>query len=283
MLASPHRLLWVGSASSSDLQLARRAAGELGEVHERAALEDALGDVPSCFGARSPAIILLASPRPDSWSLEAAVRLSRRWPLSPLVSVAAGLVDGRRRSGPPLPGIEEVPWHDLAGRLAWRLRDRDAGRPGSLGLPATARREERALAAAMPRLAEGRRPTVSAAAKREVDLDGLVDLLTVIGCRPVRRSRGRPPLDEAAEILVWDLGRLTDDDLAWLRMLAANRPGLRVVLLESFPRPDTTLAAERAGAAAVLGRPASAETVAGTIARLAIPGGDGLSPGGAPS
>ncbi len=226
---------------------------------------------------RSPAVILLASPTPDQWSLEAAVAVSRRWPLAPLVSVAGGLADGRRRSGPPLPGLEEVPWHDLPGRLAWWLRDRDAGRPGSLGLPATARREERAAAAGEAAFGgDGGLPAVSAAAKRPVDLEGLCDLLAMVGCPAIRQTQGRPPLDESTGVLIWDVGNLTDDDLAWLEMMAANRPALRIVVLESFPRPDTTQAALRKGAAAVLGRPASAEALAGTIHRFAEPGPDGL-------
>jgi len=275
----PHRLLWIGPAASADLRLARQWTGQLGEVHERRTAAEAVEDVPQIFAERSPAVILLASPTPDHWSLEAAVSVSRRWPLAPLVSVAGGLVDGRRRSGPPLPGVEEVPWHDLPGRLAWWLRDRDAGRPGSLGLPATARREERAAAAGEAAFgADGGLPAVSAAAKRAVDLEGLCDLLAMIGCPAIRQRHGRPPLDEPAGLLVWDVGNLSDDDLAWLEMMAANRPALRIIVLESFPRPDTTQAALRKGAAAVLGRPASAEALAGTIHRLADQGVDGLSP-----
>jgi hypothetical protein len=51
-------------------------------------------------------------------------------------------------------------------------------------------------------------------------------------------------------------------------MLAANRPGRGIVLLDSFPRGDTTRLALRAGAAAVLGRPAGLEPLAGTLLRL---------------
>jgi hypothetical protein len=254
----PHRLLWIGPAASADLRLARQWTGEFGEVHERLTPADALQDVPEMLVERSPAVILLASPTPDQWSLEAAVAVSRRWPLAPLVSVAGGLADGRRRSGPPLRGL-------------------DAGRPGSLGLPATARREERAAAAGEAAFGgDGGLPAVSAAAKRPVDLEGLCDLLAMVGCPAIRQTQGRPPLDESTGVLIWDVGNLTDDDLAWLEMMAANRPALRIVVLESFPRPDTTQAALRKGAAAVLGRPASAEALAGTIHRFAEPGPDGL-------
>jgi hypothetical protein len=269
------RILWVGPADSADMRLAREWVAELAPVWDAGSPAAALAEPPVPFLDRSPAVILLAVDAPGRWSLADTLALALRWPLAPIVAVAGPLADGRRRSGPPLPGIEEVPWHDLPGRLTCWLADRAAGRPGTLGMPATARREERFLvgraAGPGPTL-----PTVSVAAGNAVDLEGLVDLAAAAGATVNRRTRGRPSLDEPAEALVWDVGRLAAEELAWLRMLAANRPGLRVVLLESFPRPDTTLLALQAGAAAVLGRPASAETLAGTLARIA--GVNGLSP-----
>jgi hypothetical protein len=171
--------------------------------------------------------------------------IARRWPLALIVSVGTSLVDGRRRSGPPLPGVEEVAWHDLAGRLDGWLAAFAAGRPGPLGLPTTARREERLLAA-----------TDAARESRDnsPEMEG--------------RATGRPRLDEPAAVLVWDVGHLEDEDLAWLRMLAANRPRLGIVILESFPRGDSTAAALLAGAYAVLGRPVALEALVGTLARL---------------
>ena len=50
-------------------------------------------------------------------------------------------------------------------------------------------------------------------------------------------------------------------------MFTAHRPGLPVIVVESFPRGDTVLAALRAGATAVLGRPLSLEALAGTLLR----------------
>jgi hypothetical protein len=187
----------------------------------------------------------------------------------PIVSVASSLVDGRRRSGPPLPGIDEVPWHDLPGRCGWWLAAFEAGVRTSLGLPATSRREERLLESIgglQPQAAEVR-AEVSVAAARADDLEGLCDLLTIAGHRVVNRQLGRPRLDEAAGTLVWDIGDLAAGELEWLRLLAANRPGLFIVLLDSFPRGDTVAAAQRAGAAAVLGRPVCLEALAGTLLR----------------
>ena len=83
-------------------------------------------------------------------------------------------------------------------------------------------------------------------------------------------------------MLVWDTGALGTGHLAWLGLLAANRPGLRVVVIDSFPRADTALAALRAGAAAVLGRPVSAESLAGALAPPRSGPSCGLGPAGRP-
>ncbi|MFM7137304.1 MAG: hypothetical protein ACKO1M_09595 [Planctomycetota bacterium] len=281
---TPARVLWVGASVAADLRLAREWVGRMAEVHAVSSPAAAVAAPPEPFVDRSPAVILVAVAAPGTWSLADLVPLAIRWPLAPLVAVGGALADGRRRSGPPLPGIEEVPWHDLPGRLAAWFADRDAGRAGTLGIPATARREDRFLDRFLDRLVEAGRspvdshgPVVSLAAANGGDLDGLVDLTRAAGAVVGRRNRGRPPLDEPAPVLVWDVGRLEAEHLAWLRMLAANRPGLRIILLESFPRPDTTAAAVQAGAAAVLGRPASAEALAGTLLWLAAP--TGLSAG----
>jgi len=263
-----HHVLWVGRDASADLRIARAGAARLAELHIVESPGHAVAVPPEPFRDRSPAVILMASSSPRRWALGDAVALSLRWPLAPVVSVAASLVDGRRRSGPSLAGVEEIPWHDLTGRLATWLADRDAGRPGVLGLPATSRREESILEAVRPR-ATGLR--VAVAAMRATDLDGLADLVAATGASVAARSMGRPPLDDATAVLVWDVGIVDAPTLAWLRMLVANRPGRRVILLESFPRAETTTAAIDAGAAAVLGRPCGVEALAGTLLSLRCP------------
>ncbi|MBM4011277.1 MAG: hypothetical protein ACKON8_05280 [Planctomycetota bacterium] len=275
-------ILWVGG-SDDELAIARQAAGQQAVVIDVPTVAAAISSPPAAVADRSPTAIVLASPTPIAWTTGECTALARRWPLAPLVSVAGTLVDGRRRSGPPLPGVEEVPWHELAGRLAWWLHDRRRGTPGGLGQPATARREERILEASN-RVAEYGRTApaaaVSAAANRAIDLEGLADLLAAVG-RPVcARTRGRPPLEDPAAIVVWDPGATTAADLTWLAMLTAHRPARAVVLLDSFPRAAGVRAALDAGAAAVLGRPLSAESLTGIL--LSLDGGPGpaASPAG---
>ena len=274
------RVLWIGSVDGLELGMARSELAALADVTDADSPQAAVVAAAAIAGQATPAVAVLASDRPARFTAADALLLSQAWPLMPIVSVASSLLDGRRRSGPQLPGIDEVAWHDLPGRCGWWLAAFEAGLPTSLGLPATSRREERLLESiggigsnSVGALSGHPAPAclapaeVSVAAMRADDLEGLCDLLTVAGHRVVKRQIGRPHLDEAAGTLVWDVCDLTAGDLEWLRLLAANRPGLFIVLLDSFPRGDTVAAAMRAGAAAVLGRPVNLEAVAGTLLR----------------
>lgn len=266
-------VLWVGDREHDELSIAWATAVRVAEMHAVASLDAALVSTIPAFSEQCPAVILLASPTPLSWTLDRCAALSRRWPLAPLVSIATTLVEGRRRSGPVLPGLEEIPWNELSGRLTRWLHDRRRGLAGGLGQPSTARRDERLLEFAS-RLPD-RRPdtpagvTVSVAASRALDLEGLAEVVTAIG-HPIRsRCKGRPPLDDSADVVVWDVASITPAELTWTSLLAAHRPGRAVILLESFPRADTTRAALDAGAAAVLGRPLAMETLSGILLGVA--------------
>jgi hypothetical protein len=274
------RVLWIGSVDGLELGMARSELAALADVTDADSPQAAVVAAAAIAGQATPAVAVLASDRPARFTAADALLLSQAWPLMPIVSVASSLLDGRRRSGPQLPGIDEVAWHDLPGRCGWWLAAFEAGLPTSLGLPATSRREERLLesiggigsnsvgaASGHPASACLAPAEVSVAAARADDLEGLCDLLTVAGHRVVKRQIGRPHLDQAADTLVWDVCDLAAGDLEWLRLLAANRPGLFIVLLDSFPRGDTVAAAMRAGAAAVLGRPVNLEELAGTLLR----------------
>ncbi len=265
------RVLWIGSAAGVELGVAQAGVAAHADVTHAESPQEAV-TLATAAGA-APVFAVLSADRPGRFTSADALLLSRTWPLMPIVSVASSLADGRRRSGPPLPGIEEVPWHDLPSRCGWWLAAVEAGLPTSLGLPATSRREERLLESigGIRSLGPGHPRVhvpdveVSVAAAHADDLEGLCDLLTLAGHRVVNRQVGRPRLEETAAALVWDVRDLTVGDLEWLRLLAANRPGLFIVILDSFPRGDTVVAAVRAGAAAVLGRPVSLEAVCGVL------------------
>ncbi|NBW95235.1 MAG: hypothetical protein EBR28_00525 [Planctomycetia bacterium] len=259
--------MWLGDEGGTELGLVRAAvAGRVDLVAFRTVAEAVHGDE-----ARPPAIVMFAADRPGHWQQAAAVDVARRWPLATLVGVVTSLGDGRRRSGPSLAGMEEVSWHDVPGKLECWLADSARGRAGALGTPATARREERlvdAVAAVVDSARSERGGAVSLAGGRGADLEGLADLLAGAGRRVADSTVGRPRLDASSPLLVWDAVVIEADDVAWLRMLAANRPNLGIVLLESFPRGDSTQAAIRAGAAAVLARPVALDSLEGTLRRV---------------
>lgn len=270
------RVLWVGEADGDELAIAWESIVRLADctVIRAGTVPDGVAR-PSLVADDSPPphCILLVADRPGRWSAEQTLALWRRWPLAPIFAIATSLGDGRRRSGPPLPGIEELAWHDAPGRLACWFADLDAGLPGSLGLASTVRREDRFLEA--PAFQPRPRPRgplapVTVAARTALELDGLADLLAAVGHPVEARCIGRPDLAPPNRLVVWDACRLDAADLEWLRLLVANRPGVSVVILESFPRGDTCRATLQAGAAAVLGRPLSLEALTGTLRGLAL-------------
>ena len=251
--------------------MARSGLAALADVTDAESPQAAVAAAAIMKGQATPTLAVLAADRPGRFTVADALILSQAWPLMPIVSVASSLVDGRRRSGPSLPGIDEVPWHDLPGRCAWWLAAFAAGLPTSLGLPATARREERLLesiggiGSRTGKTARGLQVSGMLASTDVSVAAARADLLAIAGHRVVNRQLGRPRVDEAAGSLVWDVADLAAGEREWLRLLAANRPGLFIVLLESFPRGDTVAAAMQAGAAAVLGRPVCLEALVGTL------------------
>ena len=263
--------LWIGPGEvTGELALARAWIAERADVLDASSPAAAVANPPESIRDRSPAVILLASSAAISWSVRDCVTVSRRWPLAPLVSVAGTLVEGRRRSGPALSGVEEVAWNELPGRLAWWLRDREVGAAGTLGMPATARREERLLEASR-RVADmrPRRPArVEVAATRAIDVEAIADLVTAAGHVVVGRRAGKPPIDHSADAVVWDAGDLEAPQIAWTGLLSANRPGAAIILFDSFPRSETAAAATRMGATAILSRPASLESLSGILLEL---------------
>lgn len=272
----PRRVLWVGEIDDLELTIARESLVRLTGCVVIRATVPVVGSRSShrgadLLGTSAPDCILVAIDRPGRWSSEQVLGLSLAFPLTPIFAIATSLGDGRRRSGPPLPGVEELAWHDAGGRLARWFADLDAGLPRSLGLPPTVRREERFHEA--PAFQPQSRPVgplapVTVAARSPLDLDGLVDLLAAAGHPIGERTLLRPQLSPPDRLVVWDAGRFDGKDLEWLRLLVANRPGVAVVILDSFPRGDVARGALRAGASAILGRPVGLEVLAGTLRGL---------------
>lgn len=307
---------WVGGTAGIELAWARAAAGTVTRVHDLdtpwAPYDGRLPTAPAPTGptstgtatrfarrsraataragaadsdrsvvARAPTIVVLATDAPGRWQLDACIMLARRWPLAVLVAVTTTLGDGRRRSGPLLPGVEEVGWYEFPARLTAWFSDLDAGLPGALGLPATARREERVLQVAdgAVRHRARRSAAVAVAAPDGLAVEGLADAVSALGHGVSSRSAGRPPIRDSADIVVWEVATLDQATLAWLRLLTSERPRRHVVVIDSFPRGETALAALRAGAAAVLGRPVGLEPLRGALLHAHNAGDNALGSG----
>jgi CheY-like chemotaxis protein len=287
---------WIGGAPGLELAWARHATGRLAHVSEldrppapwspplwsavppspdapleRAANATLPARVLAPDGRPTapvwPTLAVLATEAPGRWRLDDCIVLARCWPLAVIIAVTTSLGDGRRRSGPVLPGIEEVPWNELPARLAIWLADLTAGLPGALGVPPTARREERLLQTSegLAR-ARGRRATrVAVAAPDPLALEGLVGLVAGLGHEVTARAVGRTPVDAPTDVVVWEVADVDQATLVWLRLLAGARPARQVVVVTAFPRGDSALAALQAGARAVLGQPICLEALAGAL------------------
>jgi DNA-binding NarL/FixJ family response regulator len=110
---------------------------------------------------------------------------------------------------------------------------------------------------------------VEVAATRAIDVEAVTDLVAAAGHAVVGRRLGRPPIDHAADAVVWDAGDLESPQITWTGLLSANRPHAAIILLDSFPRSETAAAAIRMGATAVLSRPASLESLSGILLDVA--------------
>jgi len=264
--------VWLGTTDGEEFgPLARHAAASL-DLIVYADLAAALASP----GNRPPGLVILAIDVSARFVAADIHRLVTRWPLATLLGVTASLADGRRRAGPMLPGIREVPWIEAGGLVERWIVDADAGRAGWASLPRTLDREEWLLESAAATLrrpppdAPGRRPAleVAAAAPTRSALGPLADLLDAAGYPPVAAFVGPPPVAVAAEAVVWDAAGDLRCMLPDVQSLAERRPDLSIVLLESFPRGEVASVALRAGAAAVIGRPVPLLTLAETLGRL---------------
>lgn len=246
--AGARRALWIGPTVGTELALAAEWLTSLMPVETCA---DASG---LNAGHVRPCLVVLACPRPACWTVADLTRLATALPLVPVVAVTTSLAEGSRRSGELLPGIEEIPWIELPGRIWSWIR---APQPATFG---PGRRDERWLAPAHTHGSPSRR--VHVAADRDF-FEPMCDLLTAAGWTPVPLP-GKRPQPGCGGPVAWGIGGVGASDREWLRLLTSD--GRRdVLVMESFPRGDDVAATLSAGAAAVLPRTIAAESLAGTL------------------
>ncbi|NDH93248.1 MAG: hypothetical protein EBZ13_01635, partial [Planctomycetia bacterium] len=196
-----HSLLWIGDRQATlEFQLAASDSAAVLPVWQVPDVATAIGLPPTDDTTLAPTIACLAEPRPGLIRFADVIALSRRWPLTRIVSIASCLADGQRRSGPTLPGVMPVPWHDFPARLRYWLAELADGRPGSLGLPVTARRDERWQPSG-PSSDAGhthRWPQVTVAGVTPATTEAVSDLVRVAGGQVVQQTTGRPGIADAS-------------------------------------------------------------------------------------
>ena len=270
-MTPPNRkLLWIGDIhqTAEFCHVIESMSGDI-EIQHCPTVDAALKNTTS--NTPEPTIICLAETHPGQIHFHNVFRLTQHWPLTRIISVGSCLSDGRRRSGPVVDGILEVPWHDLPSRMKVWLQRIDSGAPSSLTYPPTLRRDERWLADAIESQpfhetsVQATPATVTVAASSHMMAEAVGELITVAGGILVHCVTGKPPIQDTAEVIIWDLQDSPESQLEWIRLLTSQNPNRVLALLCSFPRSDTAHAAIEAGATAVLGRPTDCEAVRGVL------------------
>jgi hypothetical protein len=214
----------------------------------------------------APEVVVLAQSRPGTVRASELQRLRRCAPLAAVVALLGSWCEGETRSGRPLAGVRRFYWYEFPNWWRRQLMLRAAGR-----CPDWARDQDGGLRIADCGLKLGR---VAVAAACWDTLAAMGDVIGNLGADCVWY---RPQTFDDAERRfaagIWAGGQLSDVEAARLasfcaRLAACHAP---VIALLDFPRFDRCAAAERAGAAAVLGKPWLNADLVATLERLIVP------------
>ena len=222
-------------------------------------------------GDPEPLIICLSETHPGQIHDAEVLRVTRRWPLSKIVVVGSCLADGQRRSGPLLSGVLTVPWHDLPSRMIVWLHGLESDQPSSLADAPSFRRDERWLLDATTTktphtvLDQSTQVRVTVAASTDTAAEAVHELVTAAGGIVQQAVTGKPPIQDTADVVIWDLHDSPELQLEWIRLLTCQNPHRIIALLCSFPRSETAQGAIDAGATVVLGRPTDGEALRGVL------------------
>ena len=270
MTSAKRILLWIGNledtAEFRHVTAVIQNSVELWHLpNVDAALQAAANSDPE------PLVICLSETHPGQIHGEEILQLTSRWPLSKIVVVGSSLADGQRRSGPSVSGVLTVPWHDLPSRMIVWLHRLESGQPSSLADATTFRREERWLVDARTTntphtvLDLATQVRVTVAASTDTTAEAVSELVTAAGGTVEQTITGKPPIQDRADVVIWDLHDSPEFQLEWIRLLTCQNPRRIIALLCSFPRSDTAQAAMAAGATVVLGRPTDGEALRGVL------------------
>lgn len=270
MTLAKRKLLWIGDLeNTAEFRHVTTVIQKNIELWHLPTVDAALHAATS--SDPEPIVICLSETHPGQIHDAEVLHLTRRWPLSKIVVVGSCLADGQRRSGPSLHGVLQVPWHDLPSRIIAWLHRLESGQPSSLADAPSFRRDERWLLDATTRktphtaLNQPTQVRVTVAASTDTTAEAVSELVTAAGGIVQRTVTGKPPIQDATDVVIWDLHDSPELQLEWIRLLTCQNPYRIIALLCSFPRSESAQAAMDAGATVVLGRPTDGEALCGVL------------------
>ena len=270
MTSAKRKLLWIGDlGNTAEFRHVATVIQKNIELWHLPTVDAAFHATAS--GDPEPLIICLSETHPGQIHDAEVLRVTRRWPLSKIVVVGSCLADGQRRSGPSLSGVLQVPWHDLPSRMIVWLHGLESDQPSSLADAPSFRRDERWLLDATTTktphtvLDQSTQVKVTVAASTDTAAEAVHELVTAAGGIVEQAVTGKPPIQDTADVVIWDLHDSPELQLEWIRLLTCQNPHRIIALLCSFPRSETAQAAIDAGATVVLGRPTDGEALRGVL------------------
>ena len=239
MTSSKRILLWIGSLeNTAEFRHVTTAIQKSVTLWHLPTVDAALHAVAN--SDPEPLVICLLETHPGQVHGDEIRRLTSRWPLSKIVVVGSCLADGQRRSGPLLNGVLTVPWHDLSSRIIVWLHRLKSGQPSSLADAASFRREERWLVDATTTNAPHTvldyvtQVRVTVAASTDTTAEAVSELVTAAGGLVEQTITGKPPIQDTADVVIWDLHDSPEFQLEWIRLLTCQNPRRIIALLCSF-------------------------------------------------
>ncbi len=216
----------------------------------------------------APDVLILLQAFPGQFSFAQLDRLRRLAPLAPIVMLLGTWCEGEMRSGHPLPGTIRVYWHQWHASAPRQLARLRTAQNCAWALPPTAAPEERLLGDV------GHGPglpscLVALCTPRFESADWLAAVCRAAGCPSVWIRPSRPAWVEGVGLVLFDGTDFTGPELERLCELSRRLPDVPVIALADFPRIEDRERILRAGAAAVLSKPADSEDLLWTMGRLA--------------
>jgi hypothetical protein len=209
---------------------------------------------------RMPArLVLLAQSVPGQFTTRDVERIHSAAPLARTILLLGSWCDGETCSGRPVPGSIRLFWHDAVPQLESELAK--AGRTGGKwSLPRTATQAELLDLTCRP-IRNRQTGLVIVAARSQTTYEGLGDALLQAGYASSWLRPDGAHFTHGAALAVWDDSSRDAGPPLSLAEFSKRMSGTPVIALLSFPRQGDLRRAHAEGAAAILAKPFSLESL----------------------